>query len=145
MEEKVQRFQTAYQAFKRGLESDIYNKMKARITAPQMFMLYYVDKLGACKLTQIAEKMEVKPSAVTVMIDRLEKSGYVRRVHDTVDRRAVLVEATDAGKAVLEQAIRERNELIGRYLSKLDPDEVRLLTELLEKMMTGEPPNQSDS
>jgi len=135
MDGMAQRFQMALQAFKRSLESDILHKMDAQITGPQMFMLYYICKHGACKLTQIAEKMEVKPSAVTVMIDRLEKSGYVRRKHDTVDRRAVLVEATPAGRDVLDAAIRDRNEILSHYLSRLEQDEVRKLTELFEKMM----------
>ncbi|QJD84904.1 MarR family winged helix-turn-helix transcriptional regulator [Cohnella herbarum] len=139
MDTITQRFHQALQAFKRSSESDILNKMQAQITPPQIFMLYYINKLGGCKLTQLAEKMEVKPSAVTVMIDRLEKSGYVTRSHDTVDRRAILVEATPAGKEVLEKAIQERNEIIGHYLSRLEQEEARILTELLEKMMGIEP------
>jgi len=131
----IQRFQLAFHSFHREVNSEVLKKMDTQITPPQMFMLFYIKKNGATKLTKIAEKMEVKPSAVTVMIDRLEKSGYVNRVHDTVDRRAILVEATDEGRAVLEQAISESNVIMGRYLSRIEPEEVRLLTELLEKMV----------
>jgi len=143
MERYLQRFQVAYQSFRREVESDILNNIEARITGPQIFMLLFISRQGACKLTKIAEKMEVKPSAVTVMIDRLEKSGYVRRVHDQADRRAILVEATAEGREVLDQAMRKRNEILGQYLSRLEEEEVRMLTELLEKMMRIDPSNPS--
>lgn len=85
-------------------------------------------------LTQLAEKMEVKPSAITVMIDRLEKAGYVKRTHGTVDRRSVLVEVTSLGNETLEKAILERNEILKTYLLRLKPEEILTFTELLEKV-----------
>ncbi len=143
MDQQLQRFQFVLQSFIHAMQSDILNKMKAQITGPQMFMLHFIIKHGPCKLTKIAEKMEVKPSAVTVMIDRLEKSGYVNRVQDKADRRAILVEGTAQGKKVLEQATRERNEILEHYLSRLEAKEARLLIELLEKMVKMDPPNPS--
>lgn len=140
MDALVQRFQVALQSIIRSLESDLLHKMDAQITAPQMFMLYLIERKGPCKLTQLADEMEVKPSAVTVMIDRLENSGFVKRAHGTVDRRSVLVEVTPAGHLVLDKAMRERNQIIGSYLwSRLEADEIRMLTELLEKMMNVDP------
>jgi DNA-binding MarR family transcriptional regulator len=139
MDSMTQRFQEAFQSIKRSLESELMKKMNGQITAPQMFMLYFIERNGPCKLAQLAEKLEVKPSAITVMIDRLEKSGYVNRIHDTVDRRSVLVAATSLGKEVLDKTIQERNEIVNHYLSRLAPDEIRLVTELLEKIVEMDP------
>ncbi|WP_158289497.1 MarR family winged helix-turn-helix transcriptional regulator [Paenibacillus flagellatus] len=134
MDSLVDRFQTALYTFKRSLESDLLHKLKTQITAPQMFMLHFVSRHGACRLTQLADKMEVKPSAVTVMIDRLEKSGYVTRTHDTADRRSVLVQVTPEGIDILEKAMLERKDALARFLARLEPDEVRTVTELMEKL-----------
>lgn len=135
---QVERFHKAFFEFRRGFEAEILHKMNAQITGPQMFMLLFISQRDTCKLTHLAEKMEVKPSAVTVMIDRLEKMGYVTRTHDTVDRRSVLVTATDAGKAVLEKATAERNRILGTYLSRLEPEEVELISHFFEKMTQTE-------
>jgi DNA-binding MarR family transcriptional regulator len=113
--------------------------MGAQITPPQMFMLNYINKEKLCRLTQLADKMEVKPSAVTVMIDRLEKSGYVTRVHDTVDRRSILVKITPAGMDILARATAVRNRIIGHYLSRLETEEIEEVTALLEKMLNIAP------
>jgi len=135
MDVDVERFHDALQALRRAVEAELLQEIQDQITGPQMFMLYYIDQLGPCKLTELAEKLEVKPSAVTVMIDRLEKAGFVERTHDTVDRRAVRVEATPIGREVLEKAVAKRNEIIGAYLSRLGPGEAWQVTALLEKMV----------
>jgi MarR family transcriptional regulator, organic hydroperoxide resistance regulator len=134
MQPVVERFQHAIQTIRRSLESQVLQRMKSDITAPQMFVLYFIHQKMKCKLTQIAEKMEVKPSAVTVMIDRLENAGYVRRVSDPADRRSTLVELTPEGQQVLDKAVSQRNEILSTFLSKLEPEEQELVTGLLEKM-----------
>jgi DNA-binding MarR family transcriptional regulator len=131
----VHRFYAAHQELRRDVETKILQKLDSTITGPQIYMLHYISQRGKCKLTELADKLEVKPSAVTVMIDRLEKAGFVTRIHDTVDRRAILVEVTASGKEVLNRAVGQRNEIISSYLSNLEPEEVELVTELLEKMI----------
>ncbi|MGU3471358.1 MarR family winged helix-turn-helix transcriptional regulator [Paenibacillus sp. D51F] len=132
---EVKRFQEAVQTFMHKLQNALADAFRdSPLTLPQMFMLRQVQLKGPCKLAAIAEKMEVKPSAVTVMIDRLENGGYVLRHHDTVDRRSVLVEITPRGKEALEEGHRVREQLLGRYLTRLTPEEVVTITELMEKL-----------
>jgi len=135
MDSLVNRIQLAIQLLKRNIESESQNK-ESPITKPQMFLLYALNKYGKCKLSQVAEMMEVKPSAITVMIDRLEKAEYVKRSNDPDDRRSILVEVTPLGKDVLEMAIQERNKILQNYLTRLEPDEILLFTELLEKIVS---------
>ena len=138
MDALVHRIQLALQQFKRNMESESLNKGECDITKPQMFLLYAINNHGVCKLALLAEEMEVKPSAITVMIDRLERSGYVKRTHDTVDRRSVLVEVTPLGKDMLEKSIQERNDILKHYLVRLEPKEVLMFTELLEKIVNSD-------
>ncbi|MEU5695761.1 MarR family transcriptional regulator [Actinosynnema sp. NPDC020468] len=49
---------------------------------------------GPVTAGRIAELSGLSTGAVTGVIDRLEKAGYVRRVRDPHDRRKVLVEVT---------------------------------------------------
>lgn len=49
---------------------------------------------------QLADRIGItRGGAVTAMIDRLERAGYVRRTRDTTDRRRVLVELADEAAA----------------------------------------------
>jgi DNA-binding MarR family transcriptional regulator len=46
---------------------------------------------GPATAGQLSELTGLTTGAVTAMIDRLEKAGYVRREHDKADRRRVIV------------------------------------------------------
>jgi DNA-binding MarR family transcriptional regulator len=49
---------------------------------------------GSITAGRLAELSGLTTAAVTAVVDRLEKKGYVRRVRDEQDRRRVLVEQT---------------------------------------------------
>lgn len=131
------RIHMALSQLKRNIDSDISHFGNCEITRAQLTVLHAIQTHGICKLTQLADIMEVKPSAITVMMDRLEKVGYIKRAHDTADRRAVLVEVTESGKAALEKAMQQREQVLKSYLAALDPDEIVTLTELLEKVVAA--------
>ncbi|MWV45100.1 MarR family transcriptional regulator [Paenibacillus sp. HJL G12] len=135
MDALASRLYAAVKSFWRSLETDICKEMQDFLTGPQLFMLHYIHSQQKCNLTQVADRLEVKPSAVTVMVDRLEKAGYVVRSQDPADRRVILVEATLRGEEVLSQAVQKRDQCIREHLSRLEPDEVRIVTELCEKMI----------
>ena len=78
--------------------------------------------------------MYVKPSAITVMIDRLIDQELVERYHDKDDRRVVIIELTKR-KSRVEEAMTARNEHIAKYFSHLELQE-RDLLRLFEKLET---------
>lgn len=137
-QELIERFHTANLRFRKSFDCELLQKMGPSITGPQMYVLHYIKTRERCKLTDIADRVEVKPSAVTVMIDRMERAGFVRRVNDPADRRSILVELTPAGVEILDRVVLYRNEIIGKYFSRLQPEERTLITGLLEKMVFPE-------
>lgn len=51
-----------------------------------------------CAFQVLAEEMFLDKSTASRVIDTLERKGYVSRVEDDEDRRAVRIQATDAGR-----------------------------------------------
>src|ERR671910_1295055 len=51
-----------------------------------------IHRFGAMPAGRLAELTSLTTGAVTGMIDRLEKAGYVRRTSDPKDRRKTIVE-----------------------------------------------------
>lgn len=131
------RFAAAFQFLKRDIAS-AHLELEESVTGPQLYMLQFIEEKQKCKLTQLAERLDVKPSAITVMIDRLEKSGYVKRTRDESDRRAVWAEITDEGRAVLLRARDKQHRKFEAYLTKLTPKEAEQAILLLEKMISGD-------
>lgn len=119
------------------MQTELLEQMQASgLTPPQFYILKILDHYGASRATQLAEKMYVKPSAITVMTDRLIDHGLVERYHDDNDRRVVVIELTKKGKATVEEAMAARNEHIAKYFSHLELQEREDLLRLFEKLET---------
>src|SRR5262245_23097193 len=54
--------------------------------------LSLLKHMGPLSAGAIAKHTGLAMASVTNLIDRLEEKGFVRRIHDKVDRRRVLVE-----------------------------------------------------
>lgn len=96
-----------------------------------------VKEKGPCKVTALAELMGVKPSAITVMIDKLVGHGLISRQHQEDDRRVVLLSITDKGIQSVEQLKQQSNQIIGVYFSKCSPEEIENMVQTLEKITDG--------
>jgi DNA-binding MarR family transcriptional regulator len=59
-------------------------------------------------MTDISKKMGHSTAAATGLVDRLEKLGYVQRLHAADDRRKVMVQITRKG---IEMVTRLRNSI----------------------------------
>ena len=70
----------------------------------EALVLLVFSQKGALPLSKIGERLQVHPTSVTNIVDRLEKSGLVARKPNPLDGRGVLAEITDAGREAVEQA-----------------------------------------
>lgn len=75
--------------------------------------------------------------AMTNRLHRLEEAGLVRRVPDPADGRALLVELTPDGRAVVDRAVPDHLANERRLLGSLTPDEQDTLAALLRKLLIG--------
>jgi DNA-binding MarR family transcriptional regulator len=67
------------------------------IAPTDLLCLHVLNRAGASTAGALSAQLGRTTGAVTHMIDRLEKAGYVRRQPDPQDRRRVLVEALPPG------------------------------------------------
>jgi DNA-binding MarR family transcriptional regulator len=84
---------------------------------------------------ELARIADLSSGAMTNRLDQLEQAGLVHRLRDPEDRRGVLVELTDRGRAVWEEALgvqAEKEALITGALSARDRER---LNDLLRKLM----------
>jgi DNA-binding MarR family transcriptional regulator len=95
------------------------------LTMPQFRLLHMISQEKQARVVHLADKLEVKSSAVTVMLDRLELLELIARVPDENDRRAVIVTITGKGQEVLEEAERQSMQLLEEHLSILKPEELQ--------------------
>lgn len=104
------------------------------ITPTQLFVLSLLKTQGRCNISQLADHLGVKPSAVTFMMDRLEQNKLIMREHDQKDRRVVNIRLTKQGENMLETILESRKAIITKYLSYLTEDELSFMAETAEKL-----------
>ena len=81
--------------------------------------------------TQLQNEMMLTSGATTHRIDLLEKRGLIERLPDPDDRRGTLVRLTEAGKALVDEAVVTHVELEHELLSGLTEEQRRELAMLL--------------
>ena len=84
---------------------------------------------------KLARIMELSSGAMTNRLDRLEQSGFVRRLPDPDDRRGILVELTPEGKRVYEDAVGAQGRKESLVASALSVPEKKQLNALLRRLM----------
>ncbi|MER6914916.1 MarR family winged helix-turn-helix transcriptional regulator [Streptomyces sp. NPDC000594] len=100
----------------------------------QEVLMTYLWEAGPVRQSELIKRLELDPSTVTKMLQRLEQSGHVSRRPDPADRRAVLVEATERGHALREDVQQAWVRLEERTLAGLDAGERVELVRLLAKV-----------
>ena len=106
----------------RGVQLDFF--VKKGVTQTQFLMLAAIRAFGRCTMGTLASGLQVQLPTATGIIDRLVRSGHVRRLPAPEDRRQVVVELTVKGQAFFQEfltVIRRRWEEV---LSTLEPDEL---------------------
>lgn len=78
---------------------------------------------GALRLTALAEREAVSQPAMTGLVSRLQGAGLVVRHRDPTDGRAVRVELTARGRALIEDRRVRRAAAMEELLDLLDADE----------------------
>ena len=76
---------------------------KGNVSFPQFFLLGYLANEDFLTMTDISKKMGHSTAAATGLVDRLEKLGYVQRMHAQDDRRKVMVQITRKGIDLVER------------------------------------------
>lgn len=85
---------------------------------------------GSLPLGKIGERLQVHPTSVTPIVDRLEAAGLVRRKPHPEDRRAVLAEITESGRALVEVATQDLLDA-GFGLGALEEEQLTEISALL--------------
>jgi len=79
----------------------------------------------------LAERVGNSASAMTRLVDGLEKRGWVERIRDTKDRRRVRVTLTDSGRKEAFQLAERTGKVIDTILADIPKGKRKQITESL--------------
>ena len=97
---------------------------RAGISETDLDALEHLEADGPLTQRELGERLSITSGAVTMLIDRLERAGWVRRGPHPTDRRSVLLQLTVKAEEEVPAGLVEYHERI-RSLAKGVPAEHR--------------------
>jgi DNA-binding MarR family transcriptional regulator len=81
---------------------------------------------------ELAEAASLSPGAVTTVLDRLERMGFVTRTRDEADRRRVLVEMTPKARQLAFDIYGPVSAYAREYIGQLTDEQIDVISRFLE-------------
>lgn len=107
-------------------------------TVLQFTALRLLKERDGTKVSDLSYHLKISKSSTTQLIERLVKSGLVKRVHGKKDRRVVLLIITPKGEKEFAQLRAEVIKRMSKFLSKIpekDIDElIRIHTNIINTL-----------
>jgi DNA-binding MarR family transcriptional regulator len=112
----------------------------------QARLLAQIEESGPSRVCDLATADHCSQPTMTAHVQRLESGGWARRRPDPSDARAVLVDITPAGRAVLEDIRTRRARVVAPDLDRLTAAERATLAEavkILQRVVTAAGPTHT--
>jgi DNA-binding MarR family transcriptional regulator len=103
----------------------------------QLAVLFTLARSGPLTIGDLAAEEKVQPPSMTRTVNCLLEKGLVKRDVHASDRRVVVISATDAGTAVVEESRRRKEVWLHQRLIELTPAQRQTLrdaTPILEML-----------
>ncbi|GAA1303506.1 MarR family transcriptional regulator [Saccharothrix xinjiangensis] len=108
-------------------------------TMPGFRLMFKLWILGPTQPARLAELSGTTRSAMSNLINTLERTGLVERARDGQDRRVVFVALTEEGRAAVARVFPVQNARESRWFDVLDEDECAHVVQLIRRVVTARP------
>ena len=101
-----------------------------------MRALWNADQGGesSVRVTDLSDRLLIRPPSVTTVVDRLERQGLVVREGSPSDQRVKEVRLTDAGKKLVRRVLHGHTSQIETLLDGLTAPELHTLRQSLDRL-----------
>ncbi len=117
-----------------SVSARVHAVLPTGLTITQFGVLEALHHIGPLCQGELAEKLLRSGGNLTLVVDNLEKAGYVARERDTADRRFVVVKLTDKGAKFIGEIFPRVLSNVTREMSILSSTELFDLGRLCKKV-----------
>lgn len=115
-------------------ETMVKAEIGSDLTNDQHYTLRYINKVGTCTSSELAEVFDVKKSAITAIITRMWEKGLIQRTRDENDRRVVYLTLTEKGNDLFLQTEERIHSLVESFITRFDQSEIIQFLKTYEKL-----------
>jgi MarR family transcriptional regulator, organic hydroperoxide resistance regulator len=107
------------------------------INPSQGRILFALWKGEGMRVADLAKETALEPSTLTSMLDRLEEAGLVKRSPSPDDRRALIVECAEDGRALMSRYASVSRRMTGLFYGDMGADEIAAFEAALKKIVAN--------
>jgi len=114
-------------------------RVNTAATLSQLSALGTVYRSGPLSAGEIAAIEQVQPPSMTKILASLEQAGWIERSSHPDDRRQSVIAITEAGRELLAEETRVRDEWLAKRLVEFSDEDLRKLraaVEVLDRLGT---------
>jgi DNA-binding MarR family transcriptional regulator len=117
-----------------AMRRDLQRRAALGGVAGGLVALSALDRLGAARVSQVADELQVDLSVASRQVANLHAAGYVKRIPDPHDGRSQELQLTRAGKRALRKAQERGVEILDRATQRWTEAEVETLVVGLRRL-----------
>lgn len=106
------------------------------VTMTQMAILNLLRNVPKYKMTELARLLNVTTSAATGMVDRMVRSGFLKRSREAKDRRIINIRITNKGEKAINAIFNEKQRIMVKIFRHFDPKEREAYLNSVKKIYT---------
>jgi len=119
------------------LKQQVGQFYKVRVTLPQLAILELLYKSGELNMSDMARLMSVTTAAMTGIVDRLVREGYVARTAVPDDRRIIKIKLTARGEKIIKNVIEHKRHMTTKIFGTLSNADRENYLKILARIREG--------
>jgi MarR family transcriptional regulator, organic hydroperoxide resistance regulator len=101
--------------------------MGISLSIAQVKSLFFIANEEEVNFRKLASAMNVTPSNVTGVVDRLVEKGLVTRTENPADRRMLMIKLTDKGQTLITSLRESRTNQISSVLNRMTSEDLSIV------------------
>ena len=122
--------------------SDLMRKFQTQLrsgdlkeyTLRQLYYIELIDKNHGISVSELAKKLDVKKSTVSIAINQLIDLGIVNKIQSNQDKRFYFLQLTLKGNQIMEMHKQVHKNTIKKILKILNQEEVENFVKIVNKI-----------
>jgi DNA-binding MarR family transcriptional regulator len=121
------------------LNGDVFRPGKAgeELGRTEFGLLSMLSRKGPMRASEAAQALRASRPQMSAIADRLAARGLVSRAPGREDRREVLLDATESGEAVLEEALAATEDRVRELLSPIGEKDLETAASALRRLVSA--------
>ena len=100
----------------------------------QFMVLEALYSKGILSISEVRDAILSSVGTISMVVNNLEKMGYIKREANPKDKRICLISLTDSGREIIAKIVPENERMINDYMAKLRLGEKEILLSYLKKL-----------